>query len=216
MIFGGFISYDIFNAGNLKQRHIYFVIELSLVESSQLLEALRPHLAKEQKLEEGTLSAVLVIIHFLNGRPHVLLTKRSNALKNHAGEISCPGGTYLDSDKDLMHTAIRETREEIGIRIDERDVVGCLRGVHTLTSNFTIVPYIAIIDKIKTPKPNINEIDEVIDVPLIELLKTVERDLDHASFGEVYKFVYDDNIVWGATARILKQIYDILHKSGMV
>jgi len=216
MIFGGFISYDMFNAGNLKQRHIYFVIELSLVESSRLRKVLNAHLTKEQKLEKGILAAVLVIIHFRNGKPYVLLTKRSNQLRNHAGQISCPGGTYLDSDKDLMQTAIRETYEEMGILIDERDIIGTLRGVHTLTSNFTILPFVAIIDAIEEPKPDSKEIEEVIDAPLIDLLKTVEHDLEHDSFGEVYKFEYNGNIIWGATARILKQIYDILHASGMV
>lgn len=186
------------------------------MESQKLLEVLKAYLAKEQKLEEGILAAVLVIIHFREGKPYILLTKRSSELKNHAGQISCPGGTYSKSDKDLMHTAIRETYEEMGIKIDESDIVGYLQGVHTLTSNFTIVPYIAIIDEIENPKPNIHEIEKVIDAPLIDLLKTIERDMEHAHFGEVYRFVYDGNIVWGATARILKQIYDILHKSGMV
>ncbi len=186
------------------------------MESSQLLSALKPHLAKEQKPEEGILAAVLVIIYYSDGKPHILLTKRSNKLRNHGGEISCPGGTYLDSDKDLLHTAIRETREEIGIRIDERDIVGYLPSVHTLTSNFAIVPYVAIINAIENLKPNVTEIDEVIDTSLIDLLKTVETDLDHTSFGEVFRFKCNGNIVWGATAKILKQIYDILHKSGMI
>lgn len=205
-----------FNAANLKQRHIYFVIELSQVEASQLLQILKPHLTKEQEPEKGILAAVLVIIHFQDGKPRILLTKRSGKLKNHAGEVSCPGGTYLDSDKDLMRTAIRETYEEIGIRIGEGDVAGTLRGVHTLTSNFTILPFVAVIDTIEKPKPNSKEIDEVIDALLLDLLKTVERDLEHASFGEVYKFEYRGIVVWGATARILKQIYDILQKSGMI
>ena len=85
-----------------------------------------------------------------------------------------------------------------------------------MTSNFTILPFVAIIDAIEEPKPDSKEIEEVIDAPLIDLLKTVEHDLEHDSFGEVYKFEYNGNIIWGATARILKQIYDILHASGMV
>ena len=186
------------------------------MESSWFLRMLKPHLASVLKIEKGTLSAVLVIIHFRDGKPRIILTKRSSTMKNHAGQISCPGGTFSDSDKDLMRTAIRETYEEIGIRIGEGDVAGTLRGVHTLTSNFTILPFVAVIDTIENPKSNRKEIDEVIDAPLLDLLKTVERDLRHASFGEVYKFEYRGTVVWGATARILKQIYDILHKSGMI
>jgi 8-oxo-dGTP pyrophosphatase MutT (NUDIX family) len=170
----------------------------------------------EQQLEKGVLAAVLVVIHFREGEPFLLLTKRSSNLKNHAGEISCPGGTQSNSDKDLMRTAIRETCEEIGIRIDEKQISGALRAVHTLTSNFTIVPYLAIVDTIDSPKPDNKEIAEVIDVPLFDLLRTIEPDIEHAHFGEVYKFKYNGNIVWGATARILKQLYDILRVSGMI
>jgi len=186
------------------------------MEASSLLRLLKPHLAGKLKIEEGTLSAVLLIIHFRNGKPYVILTKRSGKLKNHAGQISCPGGTFSDPDKDLKHTAIRETLEEIGLRVNEKDIIGHLHSVHTLTSNFTIVPYIAIIKSIVRLKPNKKEIDTVFDVPLLELLKTMAPDLDHTGFGEIYKFEYDGNMIWGATARILKQMHDILHKCGMI
>ena len=186
------------------------------MESSWLLDKLKPHLANELKIEKGILAAVLVIIHFHNGKPHVILTKRSSELKSHAGQISCPGGTFSDSDKDLLQTAIRETFEEIGLMVNEKDIIGKLRSVHTLTSNFTIVPYVAIIESIGNLKPDRKEIDAVLDVPLLDLLKTMVPDLEHAGFGELYKFEYDGNVVWGATARILKQMHDILHKCGMI
>jgi len=186
------------------------------MESSWLLSMLKPHLANELKIGKGTLAAVLVIIHFHDGKPHIILTKRSSELKNHAGQISCPGGTFSDSDKNLMQTAIRETFEEIGLRINEKDIIGNLQSVHTLTSNFTIVPYVAIVKSIGNLKPDRKEIDAVLDVPLLDLLKTMMPDRGHVSFGELYKFEYDGNIVWGATARILKQMHDIMHKCGMI
>ncbi len=186
------------------------------MEESLLLRMLKPYLAGELKIGEGTLSAVLLIIHFRNGEPYVILTKRSGELKNHAGQISCPGGTFSDSDKDLKHTAIRETFEEIGLNVNEKDIIGCLHSVHTLTSNFTIVPYVAIIKSIGHLKPNKKEIDAIFDAPLLELLTTMAPDLEHTGFGEIYKFEYDGNVIWGATARILKQMHDILHKCGMI
>jgi len=186
------------------------------MEPSWLLNMLKPHLANELKIEKGTLAAVLVIINFHDGKPYIILTKRSSELKSHAGQISCPGGTFSDSDKDLMQTAIRETFEEIGLRINEKDVIGNLRSVHTLTSNFTIVPYVAILEYIGDLKPDRKEIDAVLDLPLLDLLKTMASDLEHTDFGELYKFEFNGNIIWGATARILKQLYDILHKCGMI
>jgi 8-oxo-dGTP pyrophosphatase MutT (NUDIX family) len=186
------------------------------MESSWFLRMLKPYLTSALKIEKGTLSAVLVIIHFRDGKPRIILTKRSNEMKNHAGQISCPGGTFSDSDKDLMQTAIRETLEEIGVMVHKEDVIGSLHSVHTLTSNFTIVPYVAVINSISKLNLNTKEIDTVLDLPLLDLLNTMTPDLENASFGELYKFEYDSNVVWGATARILKQMYDILHKCGMI
>jgi len=186
------------------------------MESSRLHSMIKPHLVDELKLEKGTLSAVLVIIHFRDGKPHIILTKRSNELKNHAGQISCPGGTFSNSDKDLMNTALRETFEELGVKIDEKDIVGNLRSVHTLTSDFTIVPYVAILETVGSLNPDRKEIDAVLDLPLLNLLKTMTPDHEHTSFGELYKFEYDGNVIWGATARILKQLYDIMRKCGMI
>jgi 8-oxo-dGTP pyrophosphatase MutT (NUDIX family) len=177
---------------------------------------IKPHLADELKLEEGTLSAVLVIIHFRDGKPHIVLTKRSSELKNHAGQISCPGGTFSNFDKDLLNTALRETFEELGLKIDEKEVIGNLRSVHTLTSNFTIVPYVAILESVGNLNPDKKEIGAVLDLPLLNLLKTMKPDDEHTSFGELYKFEYDGNLIWGATARILKQLHDIMRKCGMI
>ncbi len=186
------------------------------MEASRLLDMMRPHLANEIKIMEGTLAAILVIIHLVNGKPYVILTERGSRLKNHAGQISFPGGSFSESDKDFMGTAIRETLEEIGLNISGKDIIGSLRSVHTLTSNFTIVPYVAIIESIGDLKPNSKEIDAIMDVPLLELLKTMTPDLDHPGFGEIYKFEFNDNVVWGATARILKQMRDLLQKCGMI
>jgi 8-oxo-dGTP pyrophosphatase MutT (NUDIX family) len=184
------------------------------MEASFFHSLLKPHLSGDRKMGEGTLSAVLVIIHFVKGKPYVILTKRSNSLKNHAGQFSFPGGTYSQSDRDLMQTAIRETFEEIGLAINDHDIIGNLRSVHTLTSNFVIVPFIAIIQSLTELKPDRKEIDAILDVPLIDLLKTIKPDLEHKP--ENYRFEYDGNVVWGATARILKQMYDILQKCGMI
>ncbi len=186
------------------------------MESSTFNSMIKPHLADELKLEKGILSAVLVIIHFRDGKPHIILTKRSSELKNHAGQISCPGGTHLDSDKDLMHTALRETYEELGVKIDEKNIIGNLRSVHTLTSNFTIVPYVAILESVSNLNPDKREINAVLDLPLLDLLKTMTPDHEHTSFGELYKFEYEGNVIWGATARILKQLHDIMRKCGMI
>lgn len=196
------------------------------MDRSSLLEILEPYLRKDkeeekkkkekQNSDERTLSAVLVLIHFQQGDPHVILTKRSAKLKSHAGQISFPGGTLSDSDEGLMQTAIRETMEEIGVRMSEDEIAGSLPSAKTMTSSFMIVPYVAVVEQLGRLAPNAEEIDAILDLSLLDLLRTITIDRDRSRYGEVYRFEYDGNLVWGATARILKQIYDILHERGMI
>jgi 8-oxo-dGTP pyrophosphatase MutT (NUDIX family) len=158
------------------------------------------------------MAAVLVIIHYTNGPPRILLTKRNSTLKTHKGEIAFPGGAFTKQDKSLCETAIRETREEIGLIIEPKDILGSLQLVRTLTSNFYIIPFVSLQDKILETQILINEVQKVIDAPLFDLLYTLKIDLGHQAMStkSLYMFTYENEIIWGATARILKQLYDCL------
>jgi 8-oxo-dGTP pyrophosphatase MutT (NUDIX family) len=158
-------------------------------------------------------AAVLIIVHCKSRTPHVLLTRRSSKLKYHTGEISFPGGQYSRAiDPSLLDTALRETTEEVGLYFTAQDILGRLQTVYTLTSNFTIVPFITIQKNIPEPKILANEVDCIVDVPLQKTLSTFEPDIEHYHISQkgVYKFTYGEFVIWGATARILKQLYDCL------
>src|SRR5919202_3261805 len=158
------------------------------------------------------LAAVLIIIHYIHIMPHILLIKRSSKMRLHANEISFPGGTYIREDKSLYGTAIRETKEEIGLTFKHKDIIGSLAEVRTLTSNSIIIPFITLRDKIPKPKIHVDEVETIIDAPLIEILETMVPDTDHyhLSVEGAYKFTYRNEVIWGATARILKQLHDCL------
>ncbi|MEM2856268.1 MAG: CoA pyrophosphatase [Candidatus Nitrosocaldaceae archaeon] len=151
-------------------------------------------------------AAVMVIFHINNSKPYILLTKRSSTLKNHASQISFPGGVR-ENDEELIDTAIREVREELGLIINKEQVISVLESVNTLTSNFCIVPFVSIIDNTSIA-PNRDEIDEVIFADLYTLFSNrsiYERD------GIIdYRFIYNEHVIWGATARILNNLYKIL------
>ena len=158
-------------------------------------------------------AAVLLIIHCKHHIPHILLTKRSSSLKSHTGEISFPGGQYSPAeDSNLLDTALRETKEEIGLSFRPDNIRGRLKTVHTLTSNFTIVPFITLPKRLPEPKIYTNEVEGIVDIPLQDTLASFQPDIEHyhISQQEVYKFTYQGIIIWGATARILKQLYDHL------
>lgn len=158
-------------------------------------------------------AAVLVIIHYHhNGKvPHVFLTKRSAGLKSHGSEVSFPGGKHAEGDATLLETALRETQEEIGIAFEPKDILGSLRVVRTMTSNHYIVPFVTVQDMLPRYRVSAHEVEEVLDAPLIETLETIEPDTEHFHLSrDAYRFTYRGNVIWGATARIMKQLYDSL------
>lgn len=185
------------------------------MDMADLLAIIMPHLSWPASLgnpihEISSLSSVVVLIHFTRSSPHVLLTKRSSNLRSHGGEISFPGGRYTKEDKNLLNTAIRETNEEIGIKLTAGDILGCLKAVKTLTSNFFIVPFVSILQNIDQPIPFADEVEAVLDLPLVSLLSTMSPDTEHVSIDELYRFNYDSYLIWGATARILKQLNEFI------
>jgi 8-oxo-dGTP pyrophosphatase MutT (NUDIX family) len=151
------------------------------------------------------LAAVMIII--FGNEPMLLMTERPKTMNHHAGEISFPGGMWKKDDEDLLETAIRETNEELGVGISRSMVIGQLKTVTTLNSGFTIAPFIVMLDELPKIIPN-SEIESVLRMPLFPLLKTIEDDKDpfHKSILEMYTFKFQDHLIWGASARMLKQI----------
>ena len=155
------------------------------------------------------LASILVVIY--GDEPIVLMTEKPKHMKFHAGEISFPGGKIDFDDSDLLETALRETREEIGLTISRAQVIGQLDPVVTLNSGFLILPFVSVVSDV--PKLSANsEVEKIFHMPLKSLLKTEARDPDpaHNLIQEMYTFEYQNQIVWGASARILKQIQDCL------
>ena len=182
------------------------------------LEVLRSVLSRP--LEGGTApdvtyrrASVLVIIY--GDPPFVIMTAKSPHMRLHAGEISFPGGKVEENDADLLHTALRETREEIGLRIRRNQIVGCLDTVTTLNSGFAIAPFVAVVDERPNLLPN-SEVEKILRIPLEAFLDTVAPDTsrEHNAVQGMFTFEYDGRVVWGASARILKQIRDLLCAQG--
>jgi 8-oxo-dGTP pyrophosphatase MutT (NUDIX family) len=139
------------------------------------------------------------------------MTKRSSSLQSHRGEISFPGGRFTKADGSLLATALRETDEEIGISLAPDQVIGSLRAVNTMTSNHFVVPFVTLQNKLPEHRISKNEVEALLDAPLIETLMSIEPDVEHYRLAkDAFKFAYDNNVIWGATARIMKQLYDLL------
>ena len=164
---------------------------------------------------KNKLASVLIIIY--GDKPEILMTKKPITLTQHGGEISFPGGKISEIDDDLLDTALRETKEETGLKILRDNVIGQLKQVTTLNSGFTIIPFVCMLDSIGRLVPN-SEVDSFLHIPLLPFLETLESDLDpkHNSIQEMYTYTFDKNLIWGASARMLKQITDILRKENLL
>ena len=158
-------------------------------------------------------SAVLIPLYNKNGEYHVLLTKRTEELEYHKGQICFPGGSHHDEDGTLKDTALREAYEEVGIRPEDVEILGELDSTGTLTSNFLITPFVGIIPFPYEFTVNKHEIDELIEVPLSALADDSKyREETHSADGVICKtsfFKYNDKVIWGATARVLKQLVEL-------
>jgi 8-oxo-dGTP pyrophosphatase MutT (NUDIX family) len=156
---------------------------------------------------KNKLASILVVIY--GESPIVVMTEKPKHMKFHAGEISFPGGKLDSTDSNLLETALRETREEIGLTIKPDQVIGQLEPVITLNSGFTILPFVSVIDEIPPLSANA-EVEKIFHIPLESFLKTMANDPDptHNLIQEMYTFEFQGNIVWGASARVLKQIAD--------
>ena len=151
----------------------------------------------------------MITIHFTNKSPNVILIKRTKHVKNHAGEISFPGGNFMKVDIEMLKTAIREMTEEIGIKVEKDQVIGHLKAETTLSSRYMIYPYVVILDNMPKITDTNYEVEKIIDAPLIPLLKSKEDDIEHQkelSIARLPKFTYKTEVIWGATAKILNQL----------
>lgn len=155
------------------------------------------------------LAAVLVIIY--GKTPLIIMTEKPKSMKFHAGEISFPGGKLDTNDSNLLDTALRETSEEIGLNLSKNEIVGQLNPVKTLTTGFLILPFVCMLEQIPPLVTN-SEVEKILHIPLSPFLQTVAKDCDpsHNLMNEMYTFEYQKQIVWGASARILKQIENTL------
>jgi len=180
------------------------------------MEKLRESLTRRQKRaitdEKLIPSAVLVPIYNKEGQCHILFTQRTEKVKEHKGQISFPGGARQDGES-LLETALRESREEIGLSPADVEVLGELDDTVTMFSNYIVTPFVGIIPWPHNLKADGWETDELIEVPITTLLdKKSREDKDEVIEGKTvtsYFYNYKGRVIWGATARILHQFLEL-------
>jgi 8-oxo-dGTP pyrophosphatase MutT (NUDIX family) len=156
-------------------------------------------------------AAVLIPLFDEDGEARVILTRRADHLRSHRGEVSFPGGRIDDGETPLV-AAMREAHEEIALDTTDAEVLGRLQPLATLSSSSSITPFVAVLPGRPTLEANPAEVEHVFDVALADLLADGifrEERWDIPTVGEdrqVYFFELPDDLIWGATARILHEL----------
>ena len=162
-------------------------------------------------------AAVLLPLCYKDGQFYLLFVKRSETVKVHKGQISFPGGMCEVTDVSRLDTALRECSEEIGLKAGEVEVLGELDDAITLTTGYIVTPFVGVIAGSCQLQADRQEIEKVIEIPLAALLdksnRTEETGLEDGKEVTIYTYRYQGQVIWGATARILAQFFEIFRET---
>ncbi|XP_003468156.2 mitochondrial coenzyme A diphosphatase NUDT8 isoform X4 [Cavia porcellus] len=162
-------------------------------------------------------AAVLVPLCLVRGVPALLYTLRSSRLAGrHKGDVSFPGGKCDPADQDVVHTALRETQEELGLAVPKEHVWGVMRPVYD-RAKASVVPVLASVGQLdlQSLKPNPEEVEEVFVLPLAHLLQTQNQGYTHFCHRGHFSytlpvFLHGPHRVWGLTAVITEFALQLL------
>jgi 8-oxo-dGTP pyrophosphatase MutT (NUDIX family) len=179
-----------------------------------LSERIRDRFAKlkPRNLGEGFLgeAAVLMPIFERGGEPHFLLTRRTEEVQTHKGQISFPGG-MRDGDESLERTALRETFEEVGIDESRIRILGRFHD-YLSSTDYRVSTFAGYLEEPLSPKPQLTEVAEVLYVPFGVFRDPsrlrIERWQRRESEIDVYFYSFGAHNIWGLTARIIKDFLE--------
>ena len=166
--------------------------------------------------EDSKAAAVMILLYPKDDIIHTAFIQRPTYEGVHGGQISFPGGKKEDSDPDLIHTAIREASEEIGVNSSEINVISTLTPLYIPVSNIIVTPVVCWMEKQPVLKPQEEEVVFIIEAdirtlinPAIIKIKPFEI---RGEMIDIKYFDYNDNVIWGATAMILHELFTIFRR----
>lgn len=182
---------------------------------AKMIPVPRARLRAPEKTRPVRQGAVLLLLYPVDDRPHVILTRRPDSLRAHAGQISLPGGSR-DPGETLADTALRETEEEIGVAPSSVRLLGRLGSLYIPPTDFEVHPFVGWRVSRPTFRPSPVEVAELIEVPIVRLVDPAVRLEEtwelRGTAVQVPYFAIDDHKVWGATAMMLSEFTERLKR----
>lgn len=170
---------------------------------------------RERNLQTFLPAGVLIPVFERPGQLCILLTQRSAELKHHAGHVSFPGGRMEDADKDVVHTALRETHEEVGIPPEAITIIGYLDPMPTVTG-YAVTPVVGVVSGDAPLQLDRTEVEYAFEVPLAFLLDERNQRAGEREYQgriiQTLEFHYESERIWGTTAHMLIELRKIILK----
>ena len=181
----------------------------------QLRAVLERRAPREFSSPAGRSAGVLVPLFLRDGEIHVVLTRKTDHLRRHSGEVSFPGGGREPQDATLQHTALREAFEETAIHPPDVDVLGALDDMPTASGAYVMRPYVGVIPYPYELVPEPFEVARILTPPLARFADRGRMRVDEWEHEGVRYPVYffeevDGELVWGATARVLFGLVELI------
>ncbi len=183
------------------------------MEFKELWDLHQVMLASPSLYEKAREAAVVGLIQQLpKQEPQIILIKRNEYEGAHSGQMAFPGGKKDSSDIDLRETATREVYEEIGIELQPKDLKP-LKPHWVMVSNYWVQPYYAIVNKKLEFSLNKREINRIFEIPVSFFKDPKQIDKHQVTVQDQLvwapRFVYEDQVIWGATALFLYQMFHL-------
>ncbi len=180
---------------------------------AQRLSAYQRKKISRKEFPGSAQASVLIPLFSSQDGLSVILTVRTHEVETHKGQISFPGGMADSSDMDVVHTALRETNEELQIEEHTVEVLGLLDD-HPTPTKFVVTPVVGYMNERPRCVPNPSEVAEVLEVPLSLFMdesniRTELREL-HGKKVNVLHIQYGKHDIWGATAMMMKNLTDVI------
>jgi 8-oxo-dGTP pyrophosphatase MutT (NUDIX family) len=163
----------------------------------------------------GELVQAAVLVPILGPGPaRLAFAQRSQQVLHHRGQIGFPGGVVKPGDGGFLAAALRESEEEIGLLPDAVEPIGLLDDVETVATHFVITPCVGLVQERQAWRPDGNEIERIIEIPFADLANPgnfrVEMQNRDGLPRPVYFFECQGEVIWGATARVVKHLLELL------
>jgi 8-oxo-dGTP pyrophosphatase MutT (NUDIX family) len=206
--FKGFLN-QLSKLKNLPLPGLESQLKMAAVERLEEMQAV----ALQNKLPKE--ASVMMLIYPKNDIPHFVLIERTQSKGKHSGQIAFPGGRKEKTDLDNSITALRETEEEIGISMEDQELIMPLTSIYIPPSNYMVYPYLAFAKAELQFKPQPSEVKSIIEIEVAELLN--DQNLSRTTLSTSYMkevsvpcFYFGEVMVWGATAMMLHEIKEVL------